>query len=815
MVNIEIFKLFGKIFVNSDQAERDLDQVDNSAKKTGTTFDGLIQKIGGLTLGLGAAGLAAVGAFIGKGFMAAEDFKKSMNDVKAKTGLANNAFTKLDDTMKNIYAANFGEDFSDVGTSMAQVNQQTKAVGKELENLTKDGLLLRDTFDMEVNESIRSVDMMMKTFGDSGQEAYNLIAQGAQAGLDKNGNLLDSVNEYSVHFQQIGLDSEDMFNMFQNGAKAGVFDIDKLGDAVKEFGIRAKDGSKGTTEAFKELGLNSKNLTADFAAGGERGKKAFELVTDSISKMKDPVKQNQVGVALFGTMWEDMGSKAVKALTTTKGSIDKSKNALDKINKVKYDDIGSAIEGIKRQLEVGLFIPIGQKILPKVNELANIIQSKMPEIQAAFKGAFDVVVNILSGVVDNLDIIIPLLGGLLAATLAFKAVNTIMGIYKAWIAITKTQTIVQWALNSALFANPIGIVVAAIAGLVAAFVILWNTSDGFRNTVIGVWTAIKDFFVGIFNYLKDTFSSWGPVVLAVLAPFIGIPLIIYQNWDTIKAKLLAIWNWIKSTAQSIFNSIASFFVGIWDGIKNTANTVWNLIKLAIKIHIMAVKTIITTILNTIFSFISGIWNNIINVTSGVWNKVKSTISSIVNGIKDTISNVFNTIENTVTGIAKNALNWGKNIIMNIVDGIKSKIAAVKGMVEKVANIIKDFLGFSSPTKLGPGSDADRWTPNLIDMMEKGILKNIDKIRSASSEVADAMKLDSSMYINNLIGTSKLSTTNGYNNDKLSGAVNRNQSSSGDIYNINVVLDAKNAKDFANVVEFIEGLKVEAATRGSK
>ena len=85
--------------------------------------------------------------------------------------------------------------------------------------------------------------MMMKQFGVTSDEAFNLIAQGAQNGLDKNGNLLDSINEYSVHFKQLGFDAEDMFNMFSNGAKAGVFDVDKLGDAVKEFGIRCKDGS--------------------------------------------------------------------------------------------------------------------------------------------------------------------------------------------------------------------------------------------------------------------------------------------------------------------------------------------------------------------------------------------------------------------------------------------------------------------------------------------------------------------------------------------------------------------------------------------
>ena len=238
--------------------------------------------------------------------------------------------------------------------------------------------------------------------------------------------------------------------------------------------------------------------------------------------------------------------------------------------------------------------------------------------------------------------------------------------------------------------------------------------------------------------MKDTFSTWGPIALAVLAPFIGIPLLIYKNWDAIKAKLLSVWNWIKSTVSSIFSSIGNFFVSIWNKIKSVTMTVWNAIKLGISMYINAVKAIISGVFNAIYSVVSSIWNKVKSTTSSIWNSVKSTIGNIINSIKTAITNAFNNIKTTVTGIAKSALGWGKAIINNIVDGIKSGIGKVGEAAKKVANSIKDFLGFSSPTKLGPGSTADKWTPNLMSMMEHGLLKNISKISNASNRVASVL-----------------------------------------------------------------------------
>ncbi|MFP3360351.1 phage tail tape measure protein, partial [Planococcus sp. SIMBA_143] len=87
-------------------------------------------------------------------------------------------------------------------------------------------------------------------------EAYNLLAQGAKNGLNKSDELLDTANEYSPYFKSLGFNANQMFDTFIAGAEKGAFNLDKVGDAVKEFNIRAKDGSKASSEAFQALGMN-------------------------------------------------------------------------------------------------------------------------------------------------------------------------------------------------------------------------------------------------------------------------------------------------------------------------------------------------------------------------------------------------------------------------------------------------------------------------------------------------------------------------------------------------------------------------------
>ncbi|WP_207637073.1 phage tail tape measure protein [Desulfosporosinus sp. OT] len=398
MFDTEIFKLFGSILIDNEKANQSIDATDKKAQGTTKTFGSML----GSALKVGAGIAAAIGAAaISVGGLAVsltDDLTKSLNGVQASTGVADDMMGDMKDTMLAIYNNNFGENFEEIGSAMSLVNQQTGLAGDALQGMTENALALKDTFGMEVADSLRGANQLMKQFGMDGDEAYNLIAQGAQWGLDANGDLIDTLNEYSGTFAAQGFSAEEMFNMLSNGAASGVRDVDLLADAIKEFGIRSKDGSTTSAAGFQALGLNATEMTKAFATGGETAKTAFDKTTQALISMKDPVAQNAAGVALFGTQFEDLGIKGITALVNTQGEITKTNDALGKINEVKYNTFGEAIEGIKRNLQTGLLIPLGEQILPKMNEFAGWISGNMPIIQNEISYAMGIVDKIFDGI---------------------------------------------------------------------------------------------------------------------------------------------------------------------------------------------------------------------------------------------------------------------------------------------------------------------------------------------------------------------------------------------------------------------------------
>lgn len=540
---IDLGSLVAKIQVDSGNSISDLQNFQKNIENTENKSTGLRDTLKKLAAGfaLGAAIKKTADAVVGC-VKRADELKESLNTLQTQTGATDEEMQGLGDSLKNIYADNYGESFDDIAVALAEVKTQTNLTGTELERTTENALALSDTFDFEIQESTRAADMMMKQFGVTSDEAFNLIAQGAQNGLDKNGNLLDSINEYSVHFKQLGFNAEDMFNMFSNGAKAGVFDVDKLGDAVKEFGIRCKDGSNTTIEAFESLGFNADELQQKFAQGGESAQDAFQEVVTALNNCDDEVIKNTAGVNLFGTMWEDMGADAVKALTDTNGEFDKTADNLNKIKEIKYDSLGNAFEGIKRQIETGLVLPIGEKLLPKLNEFANYINDNMPDIKSTVESVMDGICSAISFVTDNLNIIIPILAAAVAGFTAFQIISTIAPLFTMIQTAIAGTTTVQAALNAVMMANPFGAVAVALAALVAAGVALYMN-----------WDTIK---TKCEELLAKITEVWTNIETAVSNKIEGIK-------NAINDKL----SYFKNAGKNLFNAL-------WDGLKE----VWNNLK---------------------------------------------------------------------------------------------------------------------------------------------------------------------------------------------------------------------------------------------
>ena len=498
---------------------------------------------------LGMAGIAVGAKEILSG---ANDKRAAGNTLQTQTGMQGDTLEAAKQSMENLYIDNMGESLDDVARSMSTVYQITGRTGTGLEQMTRAGILLRDTFGYEVTESMRTAEMMEKQFGVSGAQAFDLIVQGAQAGLDKNGDLLDTINEYSVQFKKLGFDSTDMFNMLINGAQSGTFSVDKLGDTIKEFSIRSIDGSKTTQEGFKAIGLDANKMAIAFGQGGETAKQAFQQTIDAISRMDDPINRNIAGVNLFGTMWEDLGYEGVMALANLNGSVELTTQNLEDLNNVKYDDATSALASLGRTINMGLSGVVGSVVnvvTRHMNDFTAGLQGDASQIQGIFGGIGLVAGIIGRAISDNWSIIEPIMWGVIAVLSVYAGylalTNGIELISKGIkiascvaayahaaatgieVTATAAATAAQYGFNTALLACPITWIIIAIIALIAVFymVVAWinkiqNTSISATGIICAAFafagTVIWNTVIGILNAIIQ--SAWSTFV----EPFLGI-----------------------------------------------------------------------------------------------------------------------------------------------------------------------------------------------------------------------------------------------------------------------------------------------------
>ncbi|HBV85757.1 MAG TPA: hypothetical protein DEF42_03660 [Desulfosporosinus sp.] len=690
------------------QAARDSEEMQRAQEELGKTLD--------IVKGAALAVAGAITATFGAAAFSSDESRRALNGLQASTGETDEAMIGMKDTMLSIYNNNFGENFEDIGKVLGTVRNQTKLAGKELENMATNALMLRDTFEMDVNASVNSATVLMKNFAITGDQAYNLIAQGAQKGLNKNGDLVDIIAEYAPHFASLGIGAEEMFNMLANGAAEGVFSIDQLGDAIHELGIRVKDQSKTSSEAFEALGLNAEITTAEFGKGGEAAKKSFTEVTKRLNAIQDPILKYNTGVALFGTMWEEVQSKGMAALTNTQGAISNTVDALGKINAVKYDDIGAALEGLKRQLITDLAEPIGDEILPKINDM----------IQKVKKFDMAPIIHSLKWIMDNASTIAALAVGIGAGMATWGVVSTITAVVEAvkvWRTAMLAASAAQTGLNFALLANPIGIIVTAVAALVAGLVVLWNTNEGFRTAVTGTWEAIKDTVGPVGEWLTNFFTvsipgsittatEWIAQLPASIATFFGqipgmVSSLLGEASNEVSEFGSNIISWAATEIPKFIKGIMTFINKLPGEIGYTLGMVVGTI---VKFGVDAIKWVISEvpkIINGIIGFFSELPGRTKEQLTGTLNTtsqwgvdmlswVVTNIPIIIDNIMTFFSQLPGRVQSQLSSTLNNLVSWARNMLSStkaeipkITSSIVSYFAELPGeMLDIGGNIVK-------------------------------------------------------------------------------------------------------------------------------
>lgn len=437
----------------------DLSKVKKEMDEVKSSADNLKSAVGDALKEAGTAATAIGGAVTGA-IVSANGEQKALNSLQAQAGLNSEEMTKYKDVLEDVYKGNFGESQEEVANVLALIKQTTNETNpSKLKDMTENLFTLRDAYDYDFVETLRAANMLMEQFGVTGDEAFNLIAQGSQKGLNKNGDLLDTINEYSVHYKQLGYDANEFFNSLENGSSAGTFSVDKLGDAMKEFGIRSKDTASSTTEGFELIGLNADKMREKFSKGGDSAKSATSEVLKALFRLDDKVKQNQAGVDLFGTMWEDLGIDGVKALMKVNGSADKTKNAMKKIKDIKYDDVEADWASLGRTVQTDVINPIGKSLFPEVKKLCKFTSKHTDDIIPTLKQIGVLTTAIWSGK---------------KATKIVTEIKNLWGAYKSLKAATDAAKISQEGLNTAQKANLWGLVAGLVVGAIGE---IWAFSE--------------------------------------------------------------------------------------------------------------------------------------------------------------------------------------------------------------------------------------------------------------------------------------------------------------------------------------------------
>lgn len=763
---------------NAESAAEDLSKaVEDAGDSSNSASDGFTVLKGALASLIADGITKCIDSF--KSLMTSSD--KALNSLQVQTGMSTKEIAKFSSEMDDLYKNNYGESMEDIADAMAIVAQNSKETDPtKIKDLTKNALMLQKAFDFDVNETMRAANMLIDQFGITGEEAFNLIAQGAQNGLNKNGDLLDSVNEYGVHYKQLGYSAEEFFNSLQNGTDAGTFSVDKLGDAMKEFGIRTKDTAKTTDEAYGLLNMSADEMRAKFAAGGETAKDATNEVLTALYGMDDAVAQNQAGVALFGTMWEDLGIEGVKALTDVNGEADKTAQTMKDIDAVQYGDVGSQLTALGRTIETDLIKPLVTSLQPYLDSAIKWAQENLPKVVEKIKE----IASAGKDVIGFLDKISPLLAALGTAIAGLALIGLVQNIgavgaaLKAWALSTKVVTAAQWLLNAAMSANPISLIVIAIAALVAAFVVLWKKSEKFRNFWIGLWegiksvtsavvTAIKDFFVGLWEGIKAVWSvvtEWFSTlftnvknkIIAVFTPikefFVGVwngiktiftPVIEWFTklftsvWQTIKdigSNIVGIFKGVWEIIKQIFTPVVEWFRNIfqkaWDGIKK----IWDKVKAYYQGIWNGIKAVFSTVgswfkekFTSAWSGIKSAFSKVGEFFSNVWEAVKKPFNSVASWFKDTFSqawqkvkDVFSTGGKIFDGIKEGIASTFKTVVNGIISGINKVISVPFNAINAALRKIRDasFLGIT------PFKDkiSEINVPQIPELARGGVLK---------------------------------------------------------------------------------------------
>ncbi|RBO82066.1 phage tail tape measure protein [Nocardia puris] len=340
--------------------------------------------IGAVTI----AGIAAGGLLV-KSMADAMGRERALDLTQAQLGVDDATMRRIGGAAARAYTDAFGESVEEnVDTARRAIQSgliDPHATGPEIQQVISQLNGVSDMLGEEVPAVARAAGQAIRTgMAQDAKGAMDLFAAAARNGLNVSEDFTDTIVEYGTQFRQLGLTGPEAIGLINQAVRAGARDVDTAADALKEFAIRTMDGSDSSRKAFEALSLSADDMTARFTAGGGTAREAVGELFDALRRLEDPVKRNEVAVALFGTKFEDLG-RAFEAfdVDTAVAGLGQVEGAAASAIATMGGNAATSLESAKRSMEVTLQElggALAQAFGPSLAKLADWVSTHQPEI---------------------------------------------------------------------------------------------------------------------------------------------------------------------------------------------------------------------------------------------------------------------------------------------------------------------------------------------------------------------------------------------------------------------------------------------------
>ncbi|HDR8152811.1 TPA: phage tail tape measure protein [Bacillus cereus] len=669
------------------------------------------------------------------------EFDGSQRKIQASLGLTGKGAENLQKIAVDTWKKGFGENLEEVDNALIKVYQNMRDVPhEELQGASENVLTLAKVYDVDLNEATRGAGQLMSQFGLSTQETFDLLAAGAQEGLNYSDELFDNLSEYAPLFKQGGFSAQEMFTILANGTKSGSYNLDYINDLVKEFGIRVQDGSKGVSEGFGDLSEETQKVWKSFNEGKGTAADVFNAVLGDLQKMDDKVKANQIGVALFGTKWEDMGAEAVLSLNDVHGGLGDVTGRMDEMKKLQEESLGQQFQKALRETQAALeplgkkFAELAKDILPPIVDGVKAVMdwfSKLSEadqtlliVMGALSTAFIILTPIVAALAVSFGALnlafLPVIATIAAVSLV---ITGIIMLIKNWGAITDWLS-EKWSEFKDWFGE------------------LW---DSIVQTCEDAWSSTVDYFSGAWSdFLNMANEFFEPIGQFFADLWTGISDTASEIWTGITDYFSESWSSFIELADSILSPLGEFFSGLWTGIVETATSIWDQLKTAWQETWDTILTVLDPIISAVSTVLEAGWlliqagaqiawaaisQYIIQPIQEAYDWISAKIGELVTWlstqwelIKAAAQVAWGLFKQYITQPVQEAWDWVKEQIGTLVSWLNSQWETVKSYTSAAWNLVKQYV-------IQPVQELWNATKEKLNDLANWILGNWAKIQS--------------------------------------------------------------------------------------